>query len=165
MEIMQNHAKELIVFLLGAAPLSEVRGAIPVGILIYNFSALKTFLISVAGNIAPVLPLLILFKKLSEFLMSRFYSCNKFFNWLFEYTKKKHGDHFDRFKYVPLALFVFVAIPIPGTGAWSGVIAATVFGLSITEGFISVSLGAIAAGVIVTALTELGIFTVNSVFF
>ena len=145
---------EFITFIISALPLSELRGAIPLAILKFGFSPLKAFFISVLGNILPVLPLLIGLKKISEYLSSKFYWFNRFFNWLFASTKERHKDHFHYF--VDLALFIFVAIPLPFTGAYSGALAAFVFGLPTKHSFWSIALGVMAAGVIVTSATLLG---------
>ena len=145
---------EFITFIISALPLSELRGAIPLAILKFGFSPLKAFLISVFGNILPVLPLLIGLKKTSEYLSHKSYWFNRFFSWLFVNTRERHKDHFHYWG--DLALFIFVAIPLPLTGAYSGAMAAFVFGLPIKHSFWSIALGVAAAGVIVTAARLLG---------
>ncbi|MDO8443684.1 MAG: small multi-drug export protein [Candidatus Azambacteria bacterium] len=145
---------ELITFFIAALPLSELRGAIPLAILKFGFSPYKAFAISVLGNILPVLPILFFLGKVSEFLSRKFYWFNRFFNWLFERTRTKHAEHFVCWK--DLALFIFVAIPLPLTGAYSGAVAAFVFGFSLKRAFWSIVLGVLAAGVMVTAITVFG---------
>ncbi|MEI6296517.1 MAG: small multi-drug export protein [bacterium] len=154
-------SKEIIVFLLGAAPVSEVRGAIPVGMLVFGFPVLKTYILATLGNITPVIPLLLFLDRFSKYLMKKSLLLNNFFNWLFERTRVKHSGHFDKWKYAPLALFIFVAIPVPLTGAWSGVIAAIIFGIPFFEAAVSISLGVAVAGVLVVLLTSLGILTAS----
>ena len=150
---------ELITFFTAALPLSELRGAIPLAILKYGFSPYKAFIISALGNILPVLPLLVGLEKISEYLSHKFYWFNRFFSWLFERTREKHKDHFHYWG--DLALFIFVAIPLPLVGAYSGVVAAFVFGIPLKHAFWSIVLGVLAAGLIVTAITIFGenIFT------
>ncbi len=145
---------ELITFFIAALPLSELRGAIPLAILKFGFNPYKAFMISALGNILPVLPLLLCLKKLSEYLSRKFYWFNKFFYWLFERTKIKHAEHFACWK--NLALFIFVAIPLPLTGAYSGAVAAFVFGFSLRHAFWSIVSGVLAAGLMVTAITVFG---------
>src|SRR3989344_2492019 len=130
---------EIITFLVAALPLSELRGAIPLAILKFGFSPAKALLVSFLGNILPVLPLLIVFDKVSEYLSHKFYWFNRFFSWLFERTRARHEDHFHYWG--DLALFVFVAIPLPLTGAYSGALAAFVFGLPAKHSFFSIALG------------------------
>lgn len=145
---------EIITFLIAATPLSELRGAIPLAILKFDFIPAKALLISFLGNIAPVLPLLIGLNTVSEYLSRKFYWFNRFFNWLFERTRRKHEDHFHYWG--DLALFIFVAIPLPLTGAYSGAVAAFVFGMPKKHAFWSIVFGVLAAGLIVTAATIFG---------
>ncbi len=145
---------ELITFFTAALPLSELRGAIPLAILKFGFSPPKAFIISALGNILPILPLLVGLEKISEYLSHKFYWFNRFFSWLFERTREKHKNHFHYWG--DLALFIFVAIPLPLTGAYSGVVAAFVFGVPLKHAFWSIVLGVSAAGLIVTALTVFG---------
>lgn len=151
--------QELIVILSAAAPISEIRGAIPLGMILFGFSPLKAYLLGVLGNLLPILPLLFFLERLSDFLTRRSYFFNRFFSWLFEYTRERHADHFHYWSWAPLALFVFVAVPLPLTGAWSGALAAFVFGVPLRRAFWVISLGAAAAGLITLALTLLGIYT------
>lgn len=144
---------ELITFFTAALPLSELRGAIPLAILKFGFSPYKAFVISALGNILLVLPLLVGLEKISEYLSHKFYWFNRFFSWLFERTREKHKDHFHYWG--DLALFIFVAIPLPLTGAYSGAVAAFVFGIPLKHAFWSIVLGVLAAGLMVTAITML----------
>lgn len=146
---------EFTTFFVAALPISELRGAIPLAILKFGFSPSKALFISFLGNILPVLPLLIGLDKVSVYLSHKFYWFNKFFSWLFARTRKKHGGHFHYFG--DLALFLFVAIPLPLTGAYSGAVAAFVFGLPLKHAFWSIFFGILAAGLTVTFLTVFGI--------
>lgn len=151
--------QELIVILSAAAPISEVRGAVPLAMLLFDFHPLKAYLLGVLGNLLPVLPLLLFLEHFSGFLMRRSYFCNRFLSWLFEYTRRNHADHFHYWSWAPLALFVFVAVPLPLTGAWSGALAAFVFGIPLLRAFSVISLGVALAGLIVLALTLFGVYT------
>ncbi|MEK7599326.1 MAG: small multi-drug export protein [Patescibacteria group bacterium] len=157
--------REILTILSGAAPISEVRGAIPLGMFFFGFYPLKAYSLAVLGNALPVLPILFFLDRFSVFMMKRFYFFNRFFTWLFDYTRRRHGDHFHYWKWAPLALFVFVAIPLPLTGAWSGALAAFIFGISFWRAALAIFLGILVAGAIVLALTLLGIFTFNSAYF
>ncbi|MCK4805823.1 MAG: small multi-drug export protein, partial [Candidatus Pacebacteria bacterium] len=77
------------------------------------------------------------------------------FNWLFERTRKKTENSFN--KWGKWALVVFVAIPLPFTGVWTGSIAAFLFGVKYKNAFWLISLGALLAGILVMTLTLLGI--------
>ena len=145
---------ELIVFLISMTPVSELRGAIPLALTLYHLPWWKAFLISVIGNILIILPVIIFLEKNSELLMRKSKVLNSFFNWLFERTRKKISKSYD--KYRNLALLIFVAIPLPMTGAWTGSVAAYLLGLSKKEALIYIGLGVVGAGIIVTLTTLLG---------
>lgn len=159
--------QELITILLGSSPFLELRGAIPTALFVFKFSALKAYLLAVFGNLIPIIPLLFFYNRLVSFLMARFYFLNRFFNWLFSFTRNRHDHHFKYYYegkspshrdfWLSVALFIFVAMPIPGTGAWAGALAAFVFGIPFWRAFFAISLGVVAAGLI-TLAASLGIF-------
>jgi uncharacterized membrane protein len=134
-------------------PISELRGAIPVAIGIYKMNPLDAFLLSIFGNILPVAPLLLYLNTMERWLR-RFSIFNKFFNWLFERTKRKLSD--DIARYEALALCIFVALPLPATGAWTGCAAAFLFGMKFRRAFPAILLGVVIAGIIVT-LASIGV--------
>jgi uncharacterized membrane protein len=143
--------QEIITMLVAAAPVSELRGAIPLAIGVFHFSAIKALLLSVVGNIAPVLPLLYFWHKLSKVLSQHLYWANRFFSWLFERTRVRHTQLFTAMGVI--GLFIFTAIPLPLTGAWSATIAAFIFDLPLRKSFYAISLGVITAGCIVLIAT------------
>jgi uncharacterized membrane protein len=73
---------------------------------------------------------------------------DRFFTWLFSRTRRKHSRSFERWR--DLALCFFVAIPLPGTGAWSGALAAFVFGVPFRRAMVAITCGVLIAGVVVT---------------
>ncbi|MFH2138389.1 MAG: small multi-drug export protein [Candidatus Omnitrophota bacterium] len=133
---------------LSAMPISELRGAIPVGVMM-GIPPLKVFVLAIIGNILPVLPLLYLLDPVSAKLR-KFKLFKKFFDWLFERTKRK-AQIVE--KYELLGLIILVAIPLPMTGAWTGCMAASLFGLNKKLSFIAVTVGVLIAGIIVMLLT------------
>jgi uncharacterized membrane protein len=144
-------SEELIIFFTAALPISELRGAIPLGVS-FNQPLLKTFLLAVAGNLLPIAPLLLFFEPISRGLR-HFKLWRRFFEWLFERTKRK-ANLVERFEAIGLA--IFVAIPLPMTGAWTGCIAATLFKIRFRYAFLAIAVGVIIAGLIVTALSVAG---------
>ena len=150
--------KEYIVMLVGALPISELRGAIPLA-LSFGMPMAKAFWLSVIGNSIPIIPALFLLEPVSNRLR-KFKVCSRFFEWLFERTKKK-ADTIQ--KYEALGLAIFVAIPLPMTGAWSGVVAASLFKIRFRYAFIAILAGVIGAGLIVSALCGLGIISWKAV--
>jgi uncharacterized membrane protein len=155
--------QEIITILMGAMPISEVRGAIPLAVAAFHFSALKAYCLAVLGNLLMIVPALFFLHKLSDFLMHRVYFINRFLTWLFERTRRLHQDHFHHYRWAPLALFIFVAIPLPMTGAWSGVVAAFIFGIPFWRSVLSISLGVLAAGLLVLIASSLGGLAFSSI--
>ena len=141
----------LIVFLLGLLPISEVRGAIPAG-MASGMPLKKVLLFSIAGNLLPVIPMLFLFKPVSSRLRN-LKPCKKFFDWFFERTKSK-ADLIQR--YGALGLALFVGVPLPMTGAWSGCIAASIFKIRFRYAFVAIFVGVLIAAAIVTAVCLFG---------
>lgn len=150
---LQGLPKELIVMIISALPLSELRGGIPIGMALYNFSVVKSFLLAVVGNSIPVIPVLLFFKPISEFL-SRWRPLKKFFDWFFERTKKR-AKIVERYEAIGLALFV--AVPLPLTGAWTGCVVAMLFKLRFKYSLIAILFGVFLAGIIVAILSVAGV--------
>jgi uncharacterized membrane protein len=139
--------RELLVFLTAMAPVFEVRGAIPLG-LYFGLPALKVFFLSVIGSILPILPVFFGLNILTDHLR-KIPAFDKFISWLFDRTRAK-SDLIKKFEAVGLMLFV--AVPLPGTGIWTGCVAAYLFGLSYFESFFACALGTtIAAGLVLAA--------------
>lgn len=142
---------ELSTILIGASPLAELRGALPMAIGVFKFSPFKAYILSILGNIV-IIPFVLLFLiKFSDYLMRHSYYVNRFFTWLFERTRRKHTKQFEIWG--TLALFIFTAIPLPLTGAWSACVAAFVFGIDFWKAVVSIVLGVLTAGLIVLAVT------------
>lgn len=155
---LKDVPKEYIVILVGALPISELRGAIPLA-LSFGMPMGKAFWLSVIGNSIPVMPALFLLEPVSSRLR-RFKIWARFFDWVFERTKKK-ADTIQ--KYEALGLAIFVAIPLPMTGAWSGVVAASLFKIKFRYAFIAIIAGVFGAGLIVSSLCGLGIISWKAV--
>lgn len=139
---------ELQVVIIAAAPVLELRGAIPYGVWVLGLSPWKVFLLSLIGNLGIIVPLLYAL----DIVMVRFEKL-EIGKKLIDRAKKK-GKIIEKFEL--LGLFLFVAIPLPGTGAWTGVLAALVFGIRKHLSIPAISSGVIAAGVIMTLIVSLG---------
>ena len=145
-----------MVVLTGACPIFELRGAIPLGLSFFGKEhLLKILLLSIAGNIIPIPLLLVFLMPVSERL-KKLGIFKKFFDWLFERTKKK-ADLIQ--KYEALGLAIFVGIPLPMTGAWTGAIAASLFNMRFRFAFMSITAGILIAAIIVTILCLTGMMT------
>jgi len=150
--------KETMVVIVGALPVSELRGAIPLGLSL-GIPLVKTFWLAVLGNMLPVIPALFLFEPISNGLRKHGLF-RRFFDWL-ERRTRNNTDVIQ--KYEALGLAIFVGIPLPLTGAWSGVIAATLFKIRFRYAFLAITSGVIIAGVIVSILCALGIISWKAV--
>src|SRR5574341_1945763 len=111
----------LAVILIAALPVAELRLAIPIAMLKppygFGFDPLTALTLSVIGNMLPVIPLLLYLEPVSDFLR-RWKTWDAFFNWLFTRTRHRHSAEFE--KYGSVGLAVFVGVPLPATGAWTG---------------------------------------------
>jgi uncharacterized membrane protein len=142
-----------VTLLAAALPVSELRGAIPLAIGVYGYDPWQAYLLAVLGNLLPVVPLLLFLGPVSDWLR-RFTFWDKFFTWLFSRTRRKYIREHESFSLTALALFV--AIPLPVTGAWTGCAIAFLVGFRFWPAFVAISAGVLLAGVIVTA-TVLGV--------
>lgn len=153
--------KYIIVFLISMVPLIELRGAIPVGISSAfggQLPIIPLYLICIVGNMLPV-PIIYLFARKVLIWGSNKKIIGKFFTWCLEKGEKggkklqqKAGN-----KGLFLALLLFVGIPLPGTGAWTGTLAASILDMDFKTSIAAVMLGVILAGVIM-GLASAGVF-------
>ena len=143
----------LIIILISMSPWIELRGAIPTAILGYHWQWWQALPISLVGNMIPV-PFILLLLRGVERELRKYPSFNKLIDKLFDKTRKKANTKVE--KYEELALILFVAIPLPFTGAWTASLIAYLFNLDIKKSILTIFLGVIIAGLIVTILTITG---------
>jgi uncharacterized membrane protein len=149
--------KEWIIIILSMLPIGEIRLGLPVGLYIMKFSLLKAFWLSALGNILFITPTLFFLEPVSNYLM-RFKWGKKFFDWQFRRTKKKI-EVLQRFEF--WGLMIFVGIPLPMTGAWTGCIAASLLKMNFRRAFLANALGVIIAGIVVSILCLTGKFILS----
>lgn len=152
-------SKEMVVVAVSALPIVELRGAIPfaLGLIpsqIYPeaiawYHALP---LAIAGNLIPV-PLLLLFFAAISRKMSRIGIFKRWFTWLEERARRRGRVVVERYKQIGLMLFV--SVPLPVTGAWTGSLAATIFEVKFKPAFLYIIAGVCIAGGIVTAVCML----------
>jgi uncharacterized membrane protein len=143
---------ELVVVVIAALPIVELRGAVPVGILVLGMPWWQAVLWSVLGNIAPIIFVLLLLDRIVA-LLSRIALFRRFFEWLFARARSKSAS-IQKYEFWGLA--TFVGIPLPGTGAWTGAVAAEVLGLPYWKSLLSIFIGVLMAATVVTFLSVLG---------
>ena len=144
----------LKIILVSALPISELRGSIPLALFVYHLSPYLTYCFAILGNILPIFFLLWFWKVGANYLMKQSAFFNKLFSWLFQRTRNKAEKRFAI--YGKLALILFVAIPLPFTGAWTGSIAAYLFKVPYWQALGLIFIGILIAGLVIT-LSSLGI--------
>jgi len=147
---LQGIPDPLVLVIIAALPVVELRLSIPYGILSMHMPVVWVFILSVLGNVLPILPILYFMEPVSARLR-KFRLWARFFDWLFERTRRKASDVIE--KYELWGLMIFVAIPLPMTGAWTGAMAASLFNLDKKRSFWAVSAGVLIAAIIVTILS------------
>lgn len=135
-------------------PVGELRAALPLALLGYKMNLFGAYSLSVLGNMVPVFLSLLFYRYLVEYLMNKSTTVKRFFGWLFERTRKRFTGNYG--KWGKLALVIFVAIPLPMTGAWSGALAAWLFGFKYWESVWLIFGGVCLAGIIVSAVVSGG---------
>ncbi len=137
----------LIVFIISMIPILELRGSlIAAGFLKMNF--FSTFIIAVIGNMLPIPFILLLIDKIFAWLKTT--KCKKLVLKL-ENRALSKADQIK--KYGKFGLYLFVAIPLPGTGAWTGSLAAVLLRMKFKDSIIPIFLGVITAGLIMSLLS------------
>ena len=155
--------KYLLTFLVSMVPLIELRGSIPIG-LGMSLNPVWLYIICIIGNMLPV-PFIYLFaRKILEWGKDK-PLIGKFFSWCLD-KGEKGGQKLQAKagKGLYYALWLFVGIPLPGTGAWTGTLAASILDMDFKKSVIAVMLGVLLAGIIMIIASS-GVFGVLSAIF
>lgn len=150
--------KYIIVLLVSMVPVVELRGAIPIAVGM-DLDKLTSFIIAIIGNMIPV-PFIYLFARKILVWGKDKKVIGKFFSWCLkkgEQGGKKLEAKAGRGLY--FALLLFVGIPLPGTGAWTGTLAASILNMDFKKSVIAVMLGVLLAGLIMMAIS-FGVFEI-----
>lgn len=150
--------KYILVFLVSMVPLIELRGAIPIATVGYSLDYWTSLVVCVIGNMLPVPVIYFIARKVLMWGRDKKY-IGRFFTYCIE--KGEHGGQ----KLVAkagrgglfVALMLFVGIPLPGTGAWTGTLAASFLNMGIKSTSIAVSLGVVIAGIIMGVVSMTGV--------
>lgn len=143
--------KELATFLIALIPITELRAALPLGYKVYGLSAFSAWLWSVLGTFTAMVMIVFLLDPVAKFLSKYFSLFAKFFNWLFEHTRKKTDKKIQ--KYGEWAILILAAIPIPLVGGMTGALAAFVFGVPAKKSLPLLLIGTMISGWIVLIIT------------
>ncbi|MBP5774635.1 MAG: small multi-drug export protein [Clostridiales bacterium] len=164
---MSPFLKYVCVFFISMVPLIELRGAVPFGITYFGLNEYITLAVCVVGNMLPV-PIIYLFARKVLLWGSTWKHGSGIFKWILKKGEKagkkltKNGD-----AGMFIALMLFVGIPLPGTGAWTGTLAASMLDMNWKKTSLAVILGVLMAGIImlvVSLLAKAGITSVADFF-
>ncbi len=146
-----NVSSEMKVFFISMIPIFELRGGIPIGMLKYKLPVWKVFPIAIAGNMVPIFFILLFFGFVTK-LFFKVPILKKILEAIFRRTRRK-SEIIQ--KYEEIGLMLFVAIPLPITGAWTGSLAAYLLGLKFWKSIMFIFFGVLIAGVVVSFLASL----------
>lgn len=152
-ELLRNFHlnRELIVLITSMMPIFELRGAIPLAVLHFKMPVLTAYIISWVGNLLPVLPIIYFLEPIRKAL-SHMKVIDRFFIWFYARTYRR-GEKVMRLGAIGLSLFV--AIPLPVTGAWTGSVLAILFNIKPRYAFPAIILGVTVAGIVVASFISL----------
>lgn len=147
--------KYLIVFFVSMVPLIELRGAIPYAVA-FNLPLLQSYIIAIAGNMLPVPVIFFFARKVLEWGKDvSFEPFAKFCRFCIEKGEKGKQALLSKSKNgIYVALFLFVGVPLPGTGAWTGTLAASFLDLDFKKSVLAVMCGVVLAGIIMGLLSS-----------
>ena len=157
-EALKGLPPELIVFIISALPIFEIRGGALVGLAVLEMPVGQVLLYGFLGNIASVTPILLFLEPLSGWLY-RNRLADRLLHWLFARARKK-ADQINRWG--PFGLVLFTAIPLPVSGAWTATFASILLGIRRWRALVSIYAGVIIAGVVVSIATCGGIAACRS---
>ncbi len=142
--------KEIIVFIISILPILELRGGLLAASLL-GVKPIPAYIVSIIGNILPVPFILLFITKILEWMEnSKIKWMNKLAKWLHK-KADKNKDKIEKYGY--LGLLLFVGIPLPGTGAWTGCLVASVLNLDRKKAFFATLCGIIMASIIMMIIS------------
>jgi uncharacterized membrane protein len=141
-------------FLWSISPIFELRAAIPLGYLHFGLTIQQTFFIALFGNFLAGAIILALLPKIVLFIENYIPIFHTFMNWVFHHTRKKHSHKVEIMG--EIVLIFFVAIPLPGSGAWTGALVSYLFGIKYWKAIMLIFIGLTISGISVALLTLSG---------
>ena len=152
MENLPIFIKYILTAIVGMIPVIELRGAIPIGVFTFHLNYVEAFICSFIGNIIPVYFIVKYIRPLFDFF-GRWKPFKIIIDWASERATRKIEESTKLQSFAALGIFLFVAIPFPGTGAWVGSVIANFLDLPPKKAIPPIILGVITAGIIVLAIT------------
>jgi len=145
------------IFFFSMIPWFESRYVLPYAILGLGWEWWQAFPIAILGNILPI-PFILLFFHYVEKWLRNYKFWTNLMDWLFAKTRKRADKKIKDYEY--LGLFLFVAVPLPSTGAWTGALIAYLFDLDFKKSLLTIFIGVVTAALVMTVLT----LTVGNIF-
>lgn len=139
----------VMTFIVSMVPVIELRGAIPLGVL-NGLDVATAMVVSILGNLVPVPFIIVFIRKIFKWMQSKNETLAKVVRKMEEKADKKKEQVL---KYEFWGLLILVAIPLPGTGAWTGALVAAMLDMQLKRAFPAIALGVLFAGIIVTVAT------------
>lgn len=153
----------LATFIISMIPIIELRGAIPVGVLTFHLTYFEAFIISFIGNIIPAYFIVKYIRPIFD-LLGKIKILKKIIDWATEKATKKIAESTKLQKATLLGVYLFVAIPLPGTGAWMGSLIANFLDLPPKKAMPPIIIGVFTAGIIMLVLTAIANGGINYLF-
>ena len=141
-------SKEVVIFIISLMPILELRGGLIAATLL-KIPYVKAVIICIIGNLLPIPVVLLFLEKIFEF-MGKWKPTKKVVDWLVKKGNSKR-EQIDKYGY--LGLILFVGIPLPGTGAWTGSLVAILLGLNKKKSFLCICIGVLLAAIIMSILS------------
>ncbi|MEO0289184.1 MAG: small multi-drug export protein [candidate division WOR-3 bacterium] len=148
----KNIPRGVIIVIISMLPVFELRLGLPLAMTLFKMDYFSALLFSILGNFIPVIPILLLLKGVYK-IFEKITPVKKFFDWVIERTEKRSKD-IKRYEF--WGLVIFVGIPLPGTGAWTGSLAAVILNLDFKRSLLAITLGILLASIIVSIFIFMG---------
>ncbi len=149
--MLQNIPPELIIFLASAVPLTEINGSIPLGHY-FGMSASAAFFWSLLGNTLAAVIVLKILDPVMKFIIKKISILDRHFEKVFNKMHRKHSKRFNDLGTIFLA--IFVALPLPGSGTYSGSLAAYLFNIPFWPAILAILAGNLIKGLLLTGGVE-----------
>lgn len=147
-DLFNGWNKDVVIFIVSMLPILELRGGMLAATLL-NIEFTRAFIICILGNMLPI-PFVLLFLEFVFSLLRKWNFTKKIVDW---FEKKVLSKRAQIDKYGYLGLLLFVGIPLPGTGAWTGSALAILLGLNRKKSFIYIALGVLLAAIIMSVVS------------
>ncbi|MCI8832950.1 MAG: small multi-drug export protein [Clostridia bacterium] len=155
--------KYLVTIFISMIPIIELRGAIPVAVFTFHLTYIEAFILAVIGNCIPIFFIVKYIRPLFDFF-GKFKPFKKIIDFATEKANKKIAENPKLQTATFFALYIFVAIPLPVTGAWTGSLIANFLDLPPKKAFLPLALGVLSAGIIILSLTAMANGGINYLF-